>query len=105
MYKLFEIKNSNIHGKGVFSLVDIPIGTKLTCDVMIIDKKNKTFDEYHYPWLSPKYDSICMGFGNYFNHSIEPNVKILSIDKINLTKTFVTIKKISKNEELFLKYM
>lgn len=109
MDNLVIVNESNIHGRGVFSIDNLPKGTTLTCDVMLIHKselkyvKNMNLNHYLYPWDNNS-ASICMGFGSYFNHSINPNIKSLSIDKIRKTHTFITTTKIKKNTELTIKY-
>lgn len=100
---MIKIKKSNIHGKGVFATDNIPVGTELICDVLLIDKNNNILVPYQYPW-DKYYYSICIGFGSFFNHSYKPNVKIFKCDKINKTKTFKVISSIEKDEELFIKY-
>lgn len=98
---MIEIRKSSIHGKGVFSTVFIPQNTILVCDVIIVEKN--TIADYEYPW-DGKHSSICIGFGSFFNHASVPNVKIFRIDKINLTKTFITLVDINVGEELTLYY-
>lgn len=103
---LVYIGRSPIHGKGVFSRVDLSAGTLLTCDVIVLDQallENKHLKQYSYPWQKDKW-SLCIGFGNYFNHSSKPNVRILSIDKIQLTKTFQVIDDIISGSELTIRY-
>ena len=102
MYELIEIKFSKIQGKGVFAKQNIIKGTKLCCDVILIDNST-VLKEYQYPWHK-NISSICIGFGSYFNHSHNPNVKIYRVDKNKLTKTFITLKPISAGEELLIEY-
>ena len=71
-------------------------------DVILVN--DNILSDYQYPWLA-KTKSICMGFGSFFNHSIEPNIQILKIDKIKLRKYFIILRDIKKGEELLLKYM
>lgn len=97
--ELLQVRNSPIHGKGVFAIGDIRAGSEFTCDVLLIHSDNMTFDDYQYPWSQTK-RSICIGFGAFFNHSETPNFRILNVDKINLTKTFVALHDIDANTEL-----
>ena len=99
------IRNSNVHGEGVFSKTQLMKGTELTCSVILFNKtvKDDNLLKYSYPWDNLYY-SLCVGFGSFFNHSITPNIKINSIDKIQLTKTFVILSTVEKGQELFLNY-
>jgi SET domain-containing protein len=103
MYTNIEIRKSSIHGKGVFAKNFIPVGTLMCCDVLVLRDKPVELRNYSYPWRSVE-TSLCMGFGSYFNHSQEPNVKIKSIDTENLTKTFITLRDIACGEELTIRY-
>lgn len=103
MYKDIEIRNSKIHGKGVFAKNFIPKGTLLTCDVLVLNERPLSIKNYFYPWEGIEH-SLCMGFGSYFNHSLTPNVRIKSINKRKLTKTFIILKDIEVGEELTIKY-
>ena len=109
MNGLIFIGESDIHGKGVIAKIDLPKGTTFICDVLLIKKielkyiKKTKLLEYLYPWDKDN-SSICCGFGSFFNHSNNPNTKIISIDKVNKTKTFITLSTIKKNSELTIKY-
>lgn len=106
MCNLIEIKCSNLHGKGVFAKEKLVKGTKLISDVLLIPKsetQNTSLNKYLYPWDKDN-SSICIGFGTYLNHSNNPNIKVSSIDKINLIKTFVVINDIEMGDELTIKY-
>lgn len=103
MYNLIEIRQSNIHGKGVFAKKDMLKNTELICDVLVFNKKETILNDYHFPW-DKNLSSICIGFGSFFNHSKIPNVKIKSIDKKKQIKTFILLKNIKKGEELTLCY-
>jgi len=108
MYTLIEIKNSEIHGKGVFAKVDIKKDTELVCDIITIPFNNLSDElkQYHYPYsrINIHTVSLCMGFGSFFNHSVTPNIRVYLMNKELLTKTFKTIKDINKGDELFLDY-
>ncbi len=104
---MVEVKNSLIHGKGVFATQNISKGTYLTCDVILflngeIDKESE-LRKYVFPFRL-KINCICAGFGSFFNHSSEPNVKIKAIDFVNRTKTFEIINNVIHGDELFLNY-
>jgi SET domain-containing protein len=100
---MIKIDFSEIDGRGVFATKQIKVGTELTCDVMLFDNSVKTLSKWSYPWNKTHF-SFCVGFGSFFNHNDIPNVKIKSINREKLTKTFVVIKEIKKGNELFLNY-
>ena len=99
------IKKSDVHGKGVFASADIPLGTKLVCGILKIPKTNTPLELklYTYPF-DISYNSICIGFGNFFNHRETPNIKVHELNKINMTITFIVLSDIKENSELFLYY-
>ena len=103
MYIDIEIRKSPIHGKGVFSKHFLKKGLTLTCDVLLVNDNENDLHVYKYPW-SFHICSVCIGFGSFFNHSDNPNVKLLSIDKINMTKTFELLSDIEENCELMINY-
>jgi SET domain-containing protein len=101
MNDLVEVRNSRVHGRGVFAKVPIPKGTELFNDVILINPY--LINQYTYPW-SMNDHSICAGFGSFFNHNKTPNMKISRISKAQLRKYFVSLRDIQVNEELFIKY-
>jgi hypothetical protein len=100
---MIKIDFSEIDGRGVFATQDIEIGVELTCEVMIFENNVECLKKWSYPW-SKTHFSFCVGFGSFFNHSDNSNIKIKSIDKVNLTKTFVITKQVNKGDELLLYY-
>lgn len=100
---MVEVRKSKIHGRGVFAIEDIKEGTKLTCDVIVMDGIPEEIAKYTFPWSGNK-SSMCMGFGSFFNHHHKPLVKIYSIDRENLTKTFIVLSDIKRGDELTLDY-
>lgn len=100
---MVKVDYSKIHGRGVFTTMFIPKNTELTCDVLLFDNKVTELHQWSFPWDRNKF-SMCIGFGSFFNHSDSPNVRIKSIDKNKLTKTFEIIKDVVEGEELLLKY-
>jgi hypothetical protein len=100
---MIKIDFSEIDGRGVFATQDIEIGVELTCEVMIFENNVECLKKWSYPW-SKTHFSFCVGFGSFFNHSDNPNIKIKNIDKVNLTKTFVITKQVNKGDELLLYY-
>ena len=104
---MIEVKNSNVHGSGVFATKNIPKGTELCCDVILIEKElEKNYGDinvYSFPWNKTHY-SICMGFATFFNHNRIPNVKNKRIDKEQLKDYFITLIDINIGDELFIDY-
>jgi len=102
-YSLLEIKASPIHGRGVFAKFHIPKDRLFVCDVVIVPSKQSILTDYYFPWEG-KIKSLCMGFASFLNHSEMPNMKIHSVDKLNLTKTFITLNHIKAGQELTIYY-
>jgi SET domain-containing protein len=100
---MIKVRKSNIHGRGVFATKSILSGTILECDIILLENNKKDLYTYSFPWDKNHY-SICMGFASFLNNSENPNLKIKSIDKDKLTKTFITIRDIKADEELLIKY-
>ncbi len=81
------IKDSSVHGLGLFATQDIVKGVELG----ITHVYNNKFEN----------DYIRTPLGGFINHSNNPNAQLLSVgDVMRLT----TIKFIKKGDELFTKY-
>ena len=91
---------SILEALGCFANRDINKGELFTFNVILV---NKFSSVYLFPWRR-EISSIVLSEITYSNSSIEPNMKILSIDRIKLTKTFIAIKNIAQNEEITLDY-
>ena len=86
------IKDSAVHGQGLFAVADIPYGTELgITHVLAVGFQN---------------NYIRTPLGGFINHSEEPNCgKIQSHNDSTLTYYILrTIKDIKKDEELTLNY-
>ena len=102
---LVSKRKSTIQGFGIFSNRAIKKGTIIIDKVDVYSKeippdKNR---DYIYPWSRTEY-SVCKSFGSYFNHSQKPSVRVYKIDKINKTKSFIFLRDVEPNKELFLFY-
>ena len=97
----FEVKSSQIHGRGVFATIDLPAGFEFFNDVIPV--KDVELKQYQYPWKG-RIGCICAGCMSFVNHGITPNVKISRVDHDNLRKYFVTLRPIKMGEELILNY-
>jgi len=96
------IKESDIHGKGVFAEVDIKKGTILTCDVLEIIE-HQSISKYLFPYRG---HTVCLhiGFGTYLNSSSSPNLKHTHIDKEKNISYFEVLSDIEALTELTLNY-
>ena len=85
------IKKSDIHGLGIFATSNIYSG----CDLGIAHVKLPGFPQ-----------GYCRTpLGGFYNHSDEPNCKLIDSYEYNLSvKRLVTIKDIAVGEELTCKY-
>ena len=103
---MVKVSKSEIHGKGVFAIKKIKCGYEFSCDVLPIKSENIPIDlENHiFPYMGRNEKCICIGFPTYFNHSKNPNVKILKLDRKKQIKTFITLRDINIGEELTLYY-
>jgi hypothetical protein len=82
-----EIRDSEIHGKGLFAK-------------FIIDKgKNLGMTHYQAPELE---NGLCRTpLGGFINHSDTPNCELIGVGK---SKYLITLKDIMPDEEITLKY-
>ncbi len=105
-----ELRPSSIQGIGVFAIREIPIGTNPFSDddEVVVDKKDipefllPTVEKYCYS--TPSYFFVPrLGFNHvnllrYLNHSKEPNMVL------NEDGSFISLRAISKDEELTFDY-
>tara|TARA_R100000008_G_C3527665_1_gene137475 strand:+ start:291 stop:704 length:414 start_codon:yes stop_codon:yes gene_type:complete len=131
MNKLFrsdkiEVRNSSIHGRGVFAREDIKGGEMLEeCHYIVIDDgnthdmplykwrrlpaTNEEIDNRKFPWPTSedfeKY-TIVLGFGTIYNSVLNEEEKSVKWET-DLDKDiyrFFTVKDVKKDEELLLYY-
>ena len=101
---LTETKNK---GFGVFTKEEIPINTIIEISPVLKIKMNDLKNEFKkiniwcYNW-NKRNVGLSNGFGPLYNHNWNPNV-IMTYTK-NQYFCFKTIRKINKNEELFISY-
>jgi len=108
MNLLVEVKESPLHGKGVFAKHDIAKGEIIVKSDMALIHVNENLPEnlatLQFPW-NDVYDAICLsGAGSFFNHSSEPNAEIYQRDFNKLTQTFVAKVAIVKGSEITIYY-
>ena len=108
MYASVEIKQSSLHGKGVFATRNIVKGELLVTSHMTLIHVNENLPEVlatlQFPWTA-EYDAICISdAGSFFNHSSQPNANVDERDFDNLIQTFVAKTDIVKGTEITIYY-
>jgi SET domain-containing protein len=97
------IKNSSIHGKGVFSAQFIPSGTLLECDVLEVCGV-ELLDKYVFPYIGTR-NCLHIGFGSFLNSGKTPNIKHLRIDTEKNISYFEILNDVESGDELLLNYL
>ncbi|MFX1419646.1 MAG: SET domain-containing protein-lysine N-methyltransferase [Promethearchaeota archaeon] len=113
---LLEVKFiSEKKGRGVFATKDIPKGEKIDfAPIVLISNNdwdliaNTVLSNYSFEWDDPKckgeYEvAIPLSISQFMNHSYKPNVKYWYDHKNKLIE-YVTIRNISKGEEITVNY-
>jgi SET domain-containing protein len=96
------VSESKIHGRGCFAKSDIPKGTEITASVIVF-ARGTIESNYIFPW-NGYIKCIVLSELSYCNSVSVPNLKILKLDKVNLTKTFIVLEDIKMGEEVTLFY-
>jgi hypothetical protein len=103
----FYVDKSKIDGRGCFANRFIKKDEVFTFPVLPVDNFgiSPVISQHTFPWFSKENLScIVIGEVTFANHSSKPNLKILSIDRERMTKTFVALEDIAYKEEVFLRY-
>lgn len=108
MNTLVQVKNSPLHGKGVFATQNIPKGTVIVESHMVLIHVNENLPELlatlQFPWTD-EFDAICLSdVGSFFNHNGQPNAMILKRDFTNQIQIFATKTAIAKGDEITIYY-
>lgn len=108
MCNLVEVKQSSVHGKGVFATRNIAKGELLAkCDMALVhvnENLPEVLATLQFPWTE-EYDAICMSdVGSFFNHSSNPTAEVATRDFVNLIQTFVAKTAIEKGTEITIYY-
>jgi len=114
--KLLEVKFiSAKKGKGVFAKKNIIKGTKINiAHIILISNKewdlieDTVLSNYSFEWDDPnckgEYESaISLSISQFINHSYNPNAKYV-YDYKNKCIEYITIRDISKDEEITVNY-
>jgi len=108
MEGIVEIKDSPIHGKGVFTVRDIKEGEILAvCHVTLLhhnEQLPELIATLEFPWDEDYYALCLSSVGSFFNHDKNFNAKVIEQDKKALTQTFSSTRDIRKGEEVFIYY-
>jgi len=105
---LVEVRESPLHGKGVFAKRNITKGEQLVKSDMVLIHVNENLPEVlatlQFPWTE-EFDAICISdSGSFFNHSALPNAVVSKRDLTNLTQTFVAKMNIAEGDEITIYY-
>jgi hypothetical protein len=108
MNVLIEVKESPLHGKGVFAKRNIAKGELIVKSDMALIHINENLPEnlatLQFPWTD-EYDAICLSdAGSFFNHNSQPNAEIQKRDFKNLTQTFIAKTAILNGDEICIYY-
>ena len=108
MNHLVKVKQSPLHGKGVFATQNISKGEIIVESHMVLIHKNENLPEalatLQFPWTE-EYDAICLSdAGSFFNHSSLPNAKIIKRDFTNQIQIFVAQTAIAMGDEITIYY-
>jgi SET domain-containing protein len=109
LYDFIEVRDSDIEGKGLFSLLELPLDTKImVIEGEVIDEEECLKREYeennvYIFWNDFNYiDTANSSKLKYLNHSCNPNCYVASRNSESLY--LVSAKNISAGEELTIDY-
>ena len=108
MITLVEVKQSPLHGKGVFAKRNIEKGEVIVASDMALIHVNENLPEVlatlQFPWTDD-YDAICLSdAGSFFNHASQPSAEIIDRDFTNQMQTFAAKTAIRKGDEITIYY-
>jgi len=113
-----DLRTSPIHGHGIFSNAEISEGELIEeAKLLKLSFRSKIFQDsvlINYAWVNESCNCeqcqkegmeqyLALGYGSVYNHSKNPNTKI-KLNFENETMTIYSIRKIEKNEEIFVSY-
>ena len=102
---------SDTHGRGVFTISDIPKNSIIeVCPVIIVPPKDMellkqtVLYNYYFIWgEDEKSGAIALGLGSVYNHAYHPNARYF-VDFEHATIEIHTIQDIRAGEEIFISY-
>ena len=102
---------NNEKGRGIFSAEDISPGDLIEiCPLLKIpsgqlDNLNPTvIFEYYFIWEEEGYEAcLALGYGSLYNHSNEPNAKVI-LDYTDESIKIEAIEKIKSGDEILIDY-
>jgi uncharacterized protein len=108
MYNCVEIKESPVHGKGVFATRNILKGETLAVSHVTLLHHNEELPELiatlEFPW-NEEYYALCLSdVGSFFNHDQDFSAYVAHQDKEGLTQTFKAARDIAHGEEVTIFY-
>jgi len=108
MKSMITVKESPVHGKGVFASSNILKGEVIVKSHMVLIHVNENLPEelatLQFPWQE-EYDAICLSdAGSFFNHNGIPNAEVIKKDFENQIQTFAAKANINKGEEITIYY-
>jgi len=104
------VKDSPLHGLGVFALVDLPANSTIErCGYLVLDdddlKDVNRLNDYLFTSPDDPNDYLCiMGCGMLYNHGSEPNAKWEIDDDDNRFVRFYAARDIKAGEEILHDY-
>ena len=105
---LLHVKESRLHGKGVFATRDINKGELLVQSHMALIHVDEELPEalatLQFPW-NEEYDAICLSdAGSFFNHSSQPTAEVIDRDFTNQIQKFAAVADIKEGDEITIFY-
>ena len=105
------IKESKLHGRGVFTGVEIPKDSIIEiCPMLYLPPDNmKLIDltiihDYYFEWGDDlKAGALALGYGSIYNHSYEPNA-YYDFDMENNSLSVYALRDIKGGEEITFNY-
>lgn len=106
-----KITKSKRQGRGVFATKSFKSGAVVECSPVLIFVKKEIenlhrtkLDCYTYQW-GDKGDqaAIVFGFGSFYNHSYNPNVKYVADHEKEIMK-FIALRSIKNGQEITINY-
>ncbi len=114
--KRIEVKESPLHGLGVFAVEDIPAHTIIESSPVMIFHRNTTgtlkaqtgrrhiLSDYVFRWEAG-FQAIALGFGSLYNHATKTACASFTTNFEEKNIEFVTHREIKAGEEILIRYL